>query len=98
MDDIMLGIRRRDYALHSRHFSVNLKSRIDAENFLKACDEQEADWGSSGERILVCVFRKEKSFTVIWEQRFSHSPGQVLAMVTVALKGGRYFVDYFLLH
>jgi len=33
MDDVMLGLARGDYALHSRHFSVDLKSNITADAF-----------------------------------------------------------------
>jgi len=98
MDDIMLGVSRRDYKLHSSHFSVSLKSVIDAEHFLESCDQREREWGQPGQRELITIFRKEKSFTLIWNQHYNRTEGQVLAMTTVALKGGRYFVDYFLIH
>lgn len=98
MDDIMLGVSRRDYKLHSSHFSVNLKSRIPSEDFLAACDQRESDWGLPGERQLTAVFRKHKSFTLVWLQHYTRTDDQVVAMTTIALKGGRYFVDYFLLH
>lgn len=98
MDDIMLGVARRDYKLHSVHFSVALKSTLGQETFLSACDQREADWGLPGHRELVAVFRKNKSFSLIWKQHYTRSQGEVMALTTVALKGGRYFVDYFLLH
>lgn len=98
MDDIMLGISRRDYKLHSAHFSVSLKSVLNQEKFLSACDQRESDWGLPGDRVLVCIFRKQKSFTLVWEQRYTRTEGQVVGMSTVAIKGGRYFVDQFLLH
>lgn len=98
MDDIMLGTSRRDYALHSKHFSVNLKSRLGPDDFLQACDQRESDWGSPGQRELVSIFRKDKSFTLIWDQRYNKTQGQIVALTTVALKGGRYFVDHFVLH
>jgi len=98
MDDVMAGISRRDYKLHSAHFSVALKSVRGPDEFLEACDQYEADWGLPGARELVAIFRKEKSFTLIWDQHFLRTDGQVIAMTTVALKGGRYFVDHFLLH
>jgi hypothetical protein len=98
MDDIMLGVSRRDYALHSKHFSVSLKSGLGPDDFLQACDQRENDWGSPGQRELVSIFRKEKSFTLIWDQQFNNTSGQVVALTTVALKGGRFFVDRFLLH
>lgn len=98
MDDIMLGISRREYALHSSHFSVKLKSTLDQERFLEACDQREKDWGLPGHRELITIFRKEKSFTLIWDQHFNQTQGQVVGLTTVALKGGRFFVDHFLLH
>jgi hypothetical protein len=98
MNDIMLGVSRRDYKLHSAHHSVSLKSVLSQEDFLSACDQREIDWGLPGDRELVCIFRKYKSFTLVWEQRYTRTEGQVLAMATVAVKGGRYFVDQFLLH
>lgn len=98
MDDIMLGVARRDYNLHSKHFSVNLKSKLGPQEFLEACDQRESDWGRPGQRALISIFRKEKSFTLVWNQQYNDTPGQVIALTTVALKGGRYFVDYFLLH
>jgi len=98
MDDIIRGVARRDYALHSRHFSVSLKSHITQETFLDACTQREADWGLPAERELVCIFRKPTSFTLVWNQAYTKEAGQVMAVTTVALKGGRYFVDYFLLH
>lgn len=98
MDDIMLGVSRRDYRLHSSHFSVSLKSVLPGEVFLELCDQREKDWGLPGQRELVTIFRKEKSFTLIWNQLFTETDGQVIAMTTVALKGGRYFVDFFLIH
>ncbi len=98
MDDIIRGLARRDYNLHSCHFSVHLKSLGGPEDFLANCDQYESAWGSPGQRELVAIFRKQKSFTLIWDQQFSGTDGQVLAMLTVALKGGRYFVDHFLLH
>jgi len=98
MDDIIRGLARRDYSLHSCHFSVNLKSLGSPDSFLEMCDRFETDWGSPGDRVLVSVFRKPKSFTLIWEQQFSASDGQVMALMTVALKGGRYFVDHLLFH
>lgn len=98
MDDIIRGLARRDYALHSCHFSVHLKSLGGPEEFLEMCDQYESAWGKPGERELVAIFRKEKSFTLVWDQKFSSTGGQVMAVQTVALKGGRYFVDYLLLH
>jgi len=62
------------------------------------CDQHEAAWGSPGQRALVAIFRKQKSFTLVWDQQYSGTNGQVMAVMTVALKGGRYFVDYLLLH
>lgn len=98
MEDIMLGVSRRDYRLHSTHFSVNLKSRITNEVFLSDCDQRETDWGLPGSRELTAIFRKHKSFTLVWVQQYTRTDEQVVAMTTVALKGGRYFVDFFLLH
>ena len=98
MEDVMLGVSRRDYQLHCTHFSVNLKSRITPEVFLTDCDQREKDWGLPGNRELTAIFRKHKSFTLVWVQQYTRTDEQVVAMATVALKGGRYFVDYFLLH
>ncbi|MBX2839795.1 MAG: hypothetical protein KTR35_23260 [Gammaproteobacteria bacterium] len=98
MDDIMRGVDHRDYGLHSRHFSVDLKSQYSQEQFLSECDKREADWGRPGVRHLLTIFRKPKTFTLVWVQEFDRAEGQVMAVATVALKGGRYFVDYFLLH
>ncbi len=98
MDDAIEGAARRDYNLHTRHFSVALKSSFDAELFMAACDSRQATWGNPTQRELVCIFRKPKSFTLVWNQGFERTDGQVMAMMTIALKGGRYFVDYFLLH
>jgi hypothetical protein len=98
MDDIMAGIARRDYALHTAHHSVNLQSTLASDAFLAVCDTREANWGLPGNRELVCVFRKKKSFTLVWNQHYDKVGGQVMAVTTIALKGGRYFVDFFLLH
>lgn len=98
MDDVMAGVSRREYKLHSTHFSVALKSVLGPDEFYEACDQREADWGLPGARELVAIFRKEKSFTLIWDQHYNRTEGQVIAMTTIALKGGRYFVDHFLLH
>lgn len=98
MEDILLGVSRRDYKLHSSQFSVKLKSELDGEQFLQACDQQEADWGLPGHRELLSIFRKNKSFTLVWELKYTRTEEQVVAMTTIALKGGRYFVDYVLLH
>ncbi|MFK7995054.1 MAG: hypothetical protein AB8B87_13000 [Granulosicoccus sp.] len=97
MDDIMAGVSRRDYKRHSSHFSVVLKSVVGPDEFLEACDKQESDWGLPGARELVAIFRKEKSFTLIWDQHYDRTEGQVVAMTTIAVKGGRYFVDHFAL-
>lgn len=98
MDDIMLGVSRRDYRLHSTHFSVHLKSRITSDVFQSECDQREADWGLPGSRELTTLFRRHKSFTLVWVQHYTRTDDQLVAMTTVALKGGRYFVDFFLLH
>ena len=98
MDDIMLGVSRRDYKLHSANFAVSLKGVVGSEDFISACDQRENDWGLPGDRELVCIFRKHKSFTLVWEQRFTRTEGQVVAMLTITIKGGRYFVDQFQLH
>ena len=98
MDDIMTGVARREYKLHSNQFSVNLKDLIGGDTFLEQCDQRERDWGLPGDRSLISIFRKEKSFTLIWDQKFTRTDSQVMALVTVALKGGRYFVDYVLVH
>jgi len=98
MDDVMLGVSNRDYAMHSHHFSVNLKYIITAEEFLEQCDQREKSWGRPGQRDLVTIFRKEKSFTLVWHQHFDKSEDQVVALVTIAIKGGRYFVDHFVIH
>ena len=98
MDDVMLGFGRGDYTLHSRHFSVDLKSALTPEAFADEAARRARAQGSPGVRELRCVFRKPKSFTLVWEQAFERGEGQVMAMMTVALKGGRYFVDHFLLH
>ena len=98
MDDVMLGLARGDYALHSRHFSVDLKSAIPADAFAEGAAASAATRGAPGERELLCLFRKPKAFTLVWDQRFASAEGQTMAMMTVALKGGRYFVDHFFLH
>ena len=98
MVDTIEGIARRDHALHSRHFSVALKSEIGPDRFLADCDQREADWGRPEGRELICILRKPRSFTLVWEQGFDRAEGQVLAVLTIALKGGRYFVDHLLLH
>lgn len=98
MDDTLAGVSRHDYNLHTRHFSVALKSDLDPEAFNAACEMRRAAWGQPTERELVCIFRKPRSFTIVWNQGFDRGDGQVLAMMTIALKGGRYFVDFFLLH
>ncbi len=98
MDDIMAGVSHRDYKRHSAHFSVTLKSMLGPEEFLTACNQRESEWGLPGARELVAIFRKEKSFTLIWDQHFDSTQGQVVAMTTIAVKGGRYFVDHFVLH
>ncbi len=98
MDDIMAGVSNRDYKMHSVHFSVSLKGVLTQDDFLAACDQREASWGRPIAREKVAIFRREKSFTVIWDQHFDHSTEQVVALTTIALKGGRYFVDYFLIH
>lgn len=97
MDDVMSGVSNRDYTLHSRHFSVDLKSKLSAETFLEQCDQRENDWGRPAQRDLLTIFRKEKSFTVLWHQHMDKTADQVLAVITIALKGGRYFVDGFYL-
>jgi len=98
MDDIIRGLARRDYSLYTCHFSVDLKSLGGPDDFLALCDQYAAEWGSPGERELVAIFRKQKSFTLVWNQNFSGTDGQVMSMMSVALKGGRYFVDQLLLH
>ena len=98
MNDIMKGVSRRDYKLHSAHFSVVLKSVIGPDEFLSACDDQESQWGLPEARELMAIFRKDKSFTLVWDQHFDRTNGQVVAVLTIALKGGRYFVDHFSLH
>ena len=98
MDDVMAGISARDYKLHSMHFSVGLKSFIGPDEFLLACNKRGERWGQPVSRKLVAIFRKEKSFTLIWDMKYDSTPNQVVAMTTIALKGGRYFVDHFLLH
>jgi len=95
MDDVMLGLARGDYVLHSRHFSVDLKGQRPPETFQLDLGQPR---GAPGERQLCCIFRKPKSFTLVWDQSFERAEGQTLAMMTVALKGGRYFVDHFLIH
>jgi len=97
MDDVMSGVANRDYAHHSANFSVDLKSRITADFFLAQCDQWEKQWGRPGQREKVTIFRKEKSFTMVWHQHFDKTEDQVLAVTTVAVKGGRYFVDGFFL-
>lgn len=97
-DAIMMGAAHRDYAGHTSNFSVNLKSRITSEVFLEACEQRESEWGAAGPRGLICIFRKEKSFTVLWNQPYDRTDDQVALLVTVALKGGRYFVDHLLIH
>ena len=96
MDDVLLGLARRDYALQSRHFSVALKSALTPEAFAE--DGERAARGAPGARELVHIFRKPKSFTLVWNQPFAAADGEVMALMTVALKGGRYFVDQFFLH
>ncbi len=98
MDDTMDGFARHDYQRHTRHFSVALKSGIDPDAFVAECQAQRSAWGAPGTRELVCIFRKEKSFTLVWNQSFERADGQIMAVLTIALKGGRYFVDYFLIH
>lgn len=95
MGDIIMGSMRRDYQAYSKHFSVALKSAISPEEFLQRCDEYRENWGSPGERQVVCIFRKEKSFSVVWRQKFDKTEDQVALIATVALKGGRYFIDHF---
>jgi len=98
MDDAMAGFARRDYALHARHFSVALKGTLNDAAFLSMCERQGQALGAPGVRELVCIFRKPRSFTIVWHQRFERDVGETMAVATIALKGGRYFMDHFLLH
>ena len=98
MDDTLDGIARCDYVHHTRHFSVALKSALTSDAFLADCESRRADWGTPGPRELVCIFRKPKSFTLVWDQGFERADGQIMAALTIALKGGRYFIDHFQLH
>jgi len=66
MDDIIRGLARRDYNLHSCHFSVHLKSHGGPEAFLEMCDQHEAAWGSPGQRSLVAIFRIENRRASHW--------------------------------
>jgi len=68
MDDVMLGIARHDYALHSRHFSVALKSALTPEAFAGEIERTEPVRGQPGTRELLCLFRKPKSFTLVWAE------------------------------
>lgn len=95
MDDVMLGCAKSDYQLHSKHFSLALKAQITSEVFLVSCEVQRQSWGVPGTREPLFIFRKEKSFSVIWQQNYDRTQDQVALMATVALKGGRYFVDQF---
>jgi len=70
MDDVMSGVANRDYARHSQHFSVDLKSTLSSEDFLMLCDKRESLWGRPGQRDVVTIFRKEKSFSVVWHQHY----------------------------
>lgn len=97
MSDTMEGLARQDFNGFSRHFSVALKSTLDPDHFVAECAARRANWGRPGGRELVCIFRKNKSFTLVWNQAFEQADGQVMATATIALKGGRYFVDHFLL-
>jgi len=98
MDDIMLGLARRDFALHCKHHSVSLRSTLNSEEFLELATAREKAWGRPGHRSLITILRKPKSFTLLWVQEFDKAEGEVLALVTVALKGGRHFIDQFQLH
>ena len=98
MDDTINGVLRRNFNEHTRHFSVALKSSLDADAFSDACESRQAAWGNPIGRELVSIFRKPKSFTLVWNQGFDRADGQVMAVMTIALKGGRYFVDFFMLH
>lgn len=98
MDDVMLGLSRRDFVLHCRHHSVSMRSTLTPEQFLEQGTTREKAWGRPGERTLITILRKPKSFTLLWLQEFDKSEGEVLALLTIALKGGRHFVDHFELH
>lgn len=97
MNDTMEGLARHDLTSFTRHFSVSLKSTIDPKQFEVDCAARRSQWGRPGGRELVCIFRKRKSFTLVWNQAYENADGQVMATMTIALKGGRYFVDHFLL-
>ena len=98
MDDIMLGLIRMDFVLHCRHHSVSLRSTLTPEEFLELGTTREKAWGRPGARTLITILRKPKTFTLLWVQEFDKSEGEVLALLTVAHKGGRHFVDNFELH
>jgi len=98
MDDVVAGIARRDYTIFSSHFSLDLKTVQTPEHFLACCTRWEADWGRPGDRELIAIFRKPKAFTLCWRQGFSQAQGDIAALLTIALKGGRHFVDHVLIH
>ncbi len=98
MDDIMRGLATRDFRTHSQHFSLHLKNYISEEQFRLDCDRWIGQWGRPTERQLVCIFRKQKAFTLIWHQHFTEAEEEVMALATVAIKGGRYFIDQFMLY
>lgn len=97
MDDVLSGVSNRDYTRHTQHFSVDLKSTVSSDQFLAQCDKWETLWGRPSQRDVVTIFRKEKSFSVVWHQHYDKTEDQVLAVATIAVKGGRYFVDGFFL-
>jgi hypothetical protein len=98
MDDIMQGLAHRNFTLHSQHFSLHLKNYISEEQFKLDCDQWIGKWGRPTQRQLVCIFKKPKAFTLIWHQSFTEADEDVLALTTVAVKGGRYFIDQFMLY
>ncbi|PID62231.1 MAG: hypothetical protein CSB44_03810 [Gammaproteobacteria bacterium] len=97
MDEVMLGLAHRDYRAMSQQFSVDLKSVLSDDTFQNMLAEQR-HWGRPGARELIAIFRKPKAFTLVWNQYFEAAEGDIMAIATIALKGGRYFIDDFQLH
>lgn len=98
IDLVIQGANNRDYRLHSGNFSLSLKDKLTADAFLEQCDQRNSSFGRLGERSLVAIFRKEKFFTVIWAMASTGTSEDVMMLATIALKGGRYFIDDLLIH
>ena len=93
MDNLMEASTNNDFERHIRDFSDRIKEKYKQEEFERQCEDYRSKWGAFTDREFVGTTKHKNFINIYWQQRFSKTDDEFMAVLTLSQKNDRYIVE-----